>query len=73
MNQESNVGCSTLSASKAPEPVVYKVGDTFVVSKYNYRDSFEKTENNISLTNRQFYEIEIKRVLTPKVSFEDIA
>lgn len=58
-------------STKAPEPVVLKVGDTMIVSKYKFGGSLEPVENNLPRDNRDFYEIEIKRIVTPKVSFED--
>ena len=65
--------CSALGgvSSKAPEPVILKVGDTMIVSRYKFGGSLEPVENNLPRDNRDFYEIEIKRVVTPKVSFED--
>jgi hypothetical protein len=66
-----NYSASCEVSSKAPEPVNLKVGDTMIVSKYRFGDSLELVENNLPRDNRDFYEIEIKRVVTPKVSFED--
>jgi len=68
----SGNSCSTACGlAKAPEPKVYKVGDVIIVSKHPFGGNFESIEQNLPRENREFYEIEIKRILTPKVSFED--